>query len=413
MRISGAFHYLSVASFVFVVSALLIGGALVSAAPAQAKRSPYDNQPPPTAPGVQAFGALCAGGSTMSYYFLNGTADISGEAENQAVVDGMKLWSQVADISFVAVNALMADSFIKWAVGEHGDGNPFDGAGGTLAHAFYPCSSPSQDIHFDDDETWSTASQSGGGQPRDLVTVAAHEVGHAIGLEHSSESDALMYPFYSKSHRYLGWDDTLGVQSLYGRANGIFHLRNTLSAGAPDTSFLFQNLKDKPVVADWNGDDRDTPGVYRQSNQTFYLDDSIPPTGGADYTISYGASADLPVGGDWNGDGTDTIGVWRPSNQDWYLRNKNSEGSVDLQFDFGGSGDIPVVGDWNGDGTDTIGVWRPSTATFYLRNSNSEGAANYTFSYGANTEGMIIANPLAVAGDWDANGSASVGLFQN
>lgn len=57
--------------------------------------------------------------------------------------------------------------------------------------------------------------------------VAAHEIGHTLGLEHSPVRHALMSPYYRRLGRslVLSWDDVLAVQRLYGKMRvQNFHL---------------------------------------------------------------------------------------------------------------------------------------------------------------------------------------------
>ena len=51
----------------------------------------------------------------------------------------------------------------------------------------------------------------------DLYTVAAHEFGHAIGISHSDDREALMAPFYRfKGDDRLHIDDITACQQMYG-----------------------------------------------------------------------------------------------------------------------------------------------------------------------------------------------------
>jgi hypothetical protein len=349
----------------------------------------------------------------LSYGFLNGTGDIAGTGEQQAVRDALHLWHTVSNVNFTenTSNPSLAQIRVSWATGNHGDASPFDGKGNcfteeglVLAHAFYP---EDGDIHFDDGEEWTTESAIACEQPVDLVTVALHEAGHSLGLQHAEDEDAIMYPSYLGTRRYLDIDDILGIQSLYGYSTGLFHLRDENTNGPPGISFRYGTvLGSRSVIGDWNGDGSQTIGIYHPPEDEFYLRNSNTPGNTPDYDFHWGKSEDLPIAGDWDGDGDQTVGLFRPSTATFYLNDQNENNAAEHTFGFGNTGDVPLAGDWDGDGDDSIGLYRPENKTFYLKNKNEAGASDAAFVYGLNVGKPIV-------GDWDSDGDDTIGLYDS
>lgn len=52
----------------------------------------------------------------------------------------------------------------------------------------------------------------------DFYSVAIHEMGHSLGLGHSSEPNSIMNPYYTGPQpQDIGYDDILGMHSLYSK----------------------------------------------------------------------------------------------------------------------------------------------------------------------------------------------------
>ena len=71
-----------------------------------------------------------------------------------------------------------------------------------------------------------------------------------------------------------------------------------------------------------------------------------------------------------------------------------------------GFGWQPLSGDWDGNGTSTVGLFDPETSTFYLNNSNTAGVADVVYRFGP-----AGSNWVPLAGDWDGDGISTVGLY--
>ena len=85
---------------------------------------------------------------------------------------------------------------------------------GVLAETFLPPpangGTDAGDILFNSTVNWQINSN------YDLMTVAAHEFGHALGLGESSVSTAVMYGTYNGIKQALTSDDIAGIDSIYG-----------------------------------------------------------------------------------------------------------------------------------------------------------------------------------------------------
>lgn len=137
------------------------------------------------------------------------------------ILQAAQLWAQQTNINF----AVVPDNGNPQGDGDYQQGDPgygdiriggFNFYSSALAGASMP--PPVNNFSIAGDITFNTGQNFRNGTTFDLFTVAAHEIGHALGLYHSGVASAQMYATYNGVKRALNADDTAGIRSIYGGA---------------------------------------------------------------------------------------------------------------------------------------------------------------------------------------------------
>ena len=181
------------------------------------------------APGGATWSVMGAGlaGSTSDPHDGNLTTALSGLytggvdeittiglcLDTWAAVSGFTNLGQVVDGGGIIGSSINGDIRVAaiWIDGNVGSN--------VLAHAYYPGTTASGwgsnhggDVHFDNGNLWSDG---GGAGTIDFFTVALHELGHSLGLGHSTVSGSVMEAVYTGVRRVLTADDIAGIQAIY------------------------------------------------------------------------------------------------------------------------------------------------------------------------------------------------------
>ena len=171
------------------------------------------------------------GSAELTYYIANHPSSLDQAETDAAIRAAFDAWAEVIDVSFTQVDTPGLRESIDISFTE------IDGTAGALAQAYFPDDvNPARiagDIEFDIAEAWEVGNQLGS-QAFDLVWVAAHEIGHSLGLEHTEEPGAVLAPFLTPTQEFVGLTvtDIAAALEIYAPAD------TTVSASDDDTTRL-------------------------------------------------------------------------------------------------------------------------------------------------------------------------------
>lgn len=248
---------------------------------------------------------------------------------------------------------------------------------------------------------------------------------------------------------------------LFDPRDGTFLLKNSPVSGRADNSYRFRNYNssdDILVIGDWNGNSQSTQAFFKKSTKTLHIK-NVNSNGSFDRQLRinsfeshdsqiayscrflgkmgeynalilgskiFGVSTDFELlnfeieianysasnkyfCGNWLGGGFDNIGYLDANNQVYYAVTEPSVApfgkftflprfqSFKFFSDSRAStlkGLLPIVGDWNGNGSDSVGLFNRETGDFFINNALATYGGN-SIKVNSNRK-----NLLPISGRW-------------
>jgi Ca2+-binding RTX toxin-like protein len=164
---------------------------------------------------------------TITWSFASGTpfsSAITGPYQT-TVQSALAAWSESANLSFHQVAAgTPADIEIGWGSLEDGSAAGSGTIGLTTIYTTGSNQLAQATVELEDPAQRALASTAQGytwqSTTSTLYQVSLHELGHALGLDHSTDPDAVMYPTAQTTNPGLSLADIAGMQLLYGAPAG-------------------------------------------------------------------------------------------------------------------------------------------------------------------------------------------------
>jgi len=152
--------------------------------------------------------------STFNSLFQNNTA-----GWENILLQAAQTWAASANVNFALVSddgSSSGSGLYQQGASNFGDIRigGFNFNNNWLGSTYYPATATNYSLAGD--INFNTGQHFHIGSTYDLFTVAAHEIGHALGLGESGSTTAVMYSPYNGAHSHLGTDDVNGVQAIYG-----------------------------------------------------------------------------------------------------------------------------------------------------------------------------------------------------